>query len=69
MNEGGACVLQTQNPKDIKRQSLPQPHSVHPAAIWQEIQKYPLPYHQTTEQIFILCTCELKIVLYHLFIN
>ena len=25
--------------------------SVHPAVIWQKIQKYPLPYHQTTQQL------------------
>lgn len=25
--------------------------SVHPAAVWQKIERYPLPYHQTTEQL------------------
>ena len=25
--------------------------SVHPAAVWQKIEKYPLPYRQTTEQL------------------
>ena len=24
---------------------------VHPATIWQKIQKYPLPYHQTMKQL------------------
>ena len=25
--------------------------SVHPAAVWQKIQKYPLPYNQATERL------------------
>ena len=29
-----------------------QPQSVHPAAIWQQTQKYLLLYHQTTEQLY-----------------
>ena len=33
-----------------KRQHPLQPQSVHPAAIWQKIQKYPLMYHHTVEQ-------------------
>lgn len=32
-------------------QHPPQPRSVHPAAVWQTIQKHPLPYLQTTEQL------------------
>ena len=27
-------------------QHPPKPQPVHPAAVWQEIQKYLLPYHQ-----------------------
>ena len=37
-------------PKDTKRKH-PQPQTVQPAAIWQQTQKYLLPYHQTTEQL------------------
>ena len=33
------------------RQQPSQPQSVCPAAIWQKIQKYPLPYHRTTGQL------------------
>lgn len=36
------------------RQHSPQPRSVHPAAVWQSIQEYPPPYHQTTEQLLSL---------------
>ncbi len=41
-----------QSPKDTKRECLTQPLPVHPAAVWQDIQKYPQPYHQTSEQLF-----------------
>lgn len=40
--------------RDIKRQHALQSQSAHPAAIGQKIQKYLLPYHQTTEQL-LLC--------------
>ena len=43
--------MSAQIPKETKRQHLPQPQSVHPAAVWQKIQKYPLPNHQTPEQL------------------
>ena len=38
-----------QEPKGYRNVSRapPQPEPVHPAAIWQKIQKYPLPCHQT----------------------
>ena len=35
--------------KDTKRQH--QPQFAHPAATWQKIQKYLLPYRQTMEQL------------------
>lgn len=41
----------------VKRQSPPHSQPVHPAAIWKEIQKYPLLYHQTTGQLLPL-SCE-----------
>ena len=37
--------------KDAKTQLPPQPQSVQPAAIWQKIQRCPLPNHQTAEQL------------------
>lgn len=37
--------------KDTKRQHLAQPQSVQPAAIWQQIQRYPLPHQQTRQQL------------------
>ena len=43
--------MSAHSPKDTKRQHKPQPQSVHPAAIWQNMQKYVLSYHQTTEQL------------------
>ena len=42
--------MSAQTPMDSKRQHPPQPHSVHPAATWQKIQKYLMPYRQTTKQ-------------------
>ncbi len=54
-----------QSLKDTKRQYPTQPQPVHPVAIWQEIRKYLLSYHQTPEQLlssgcetfkFIPCT-------------
>ena len=57
--------ISTQSPKDIKRQHPPRPQSLHLAAIWQKIQKCPLPYHQATGQLllffylfFLLCSME-----------
>ena len=56
--------ISVQNPEETKRQN-PKRQSVHPAAIWQQIQKYLLLYHQTTQQLhssdcetpqFNLCT-------------
>ena len=38
--------MSAKSSKDTPRQHPPQPQSVQPAAIWQMIQKYPLPYHQ-----------------------
>lgn len=38
----------------IHKTTLVQPRSVHPAAVWQRIQEYPPPYHQTTEQLLSL---------------
>lgn len=37
-----------------KRQHPAQPQSVHPAAVWQAVQEYPVPFHQTTEQLLFL---------------
>ena len=57
--------ISTQSPKDIKRQHPPRPQSLHLAAIWQKIQKCPLPCHQATGQLllffylfFLLCSME-----------
>ena len=36
---------------DTEREHPPQPQSVHPAAIWQEMERCPLPYRQLTEQL------------------
>ena len=43
--------MSEQSPKDTKKWRPPQPQSVHPAATWEETQRNPLPYHQTTEQL------------------
>ena len=43
--------MSAQSLKHIRRESPTQPQSVHPAAIWQKIQKYLLTYHQTTVQL------------------
>ena len=48
--------------KDTERQPPPKPESVLPAAMRQKIQKYLLPYHQTTEQHLVLQN-EIKVIL------
>ncbi len=53
-----------QSPKFTTRQYLPQPQPVHPAAIWQVIQKYLLLYHQTTEQR-LSSGCEIPKLILH----
>ena len=42
-----STVTSATSPQDERQQ----PQSVHPAAIWQQIQKYLLLYHQTTQQL------------------
>lgn len=46
------CEISEQSPKDTKTDHSPQQQSVRPAAVEQNIQKYPLPYHQSIEQFF-----------------
>lgn len=36
--------------KTLKDNTRPQPQSVHPATLWQKMQKYPLLYHQNTQE-------------------
>ena len=55
-----------QSPKDTKRQHPPK-QSVHPAAIWQQIPKYLLPFHQTTEQLYSPGLSDFFVYFFHKF--
>ena len=49
------CIICSISPSRSRGEScyyfLSQPQYIHTADIWQKIQKYPLPYHQTMEQL------------------
>ncbi len=47
----GISEVSAQSLKNTNRQQAAQPQPVHPAAVWQEIQKYLLPHPQTAEQL------------------
>ena len=60
--------MSAQSPKETKRQHPPLLQSIHPAAIWQNIQKYLPPYNQATEAPELIPTTQGHKVFNHYFI-